>query len=229
MATLLLSAPPLQGGEYLSGNVLRGLSIDLDQWIRDQVTSSGENLAVWLKKHATLASGGTRLFSLAENKRDSEFQVRLSGDLCQLPQGGRVQYQPLGKALQEYAGERNKNVLIHLLLPVQRASEKSAFVKELVDSGEVFHPLALLRTPAEAYRLLPGRAVSGGERSVGAASGLVAETPRPRVAVASRREKAGRFGVDAMLDFKVELALGEQTLTEKEWRQLLQAEEGLIF
>jgi non-specific serine/threonine protein kinase len=31
-----------------------------------------------------------------------------------------------------------------------------------------------------------------------------------------------------MLDFKVELALGEERLTEAEWRQLMEAEEGLV-
>jgi hypothetical protein len=34
--------------------------------------------------------------------------------------------------------------------------------------------------------------------------------------------------MDTMLDFKVELALGEERLTEAEWRQLMTSEEGLV-
>jgi non-specific serine/threonine protein kinase len=41
-------------------------------------------------------------------------------------------------------------------------------------------------------------------------------------------KKQSRIGADTMLDFKVELALGEDRLTEAEWRQLMEIEEGLV-
>jgi SNF2 family DNA or RNA helicase len=117
--------------------------------------------------------------------------------------------------------------LVNLLSPVQRASEKVDFVKDMVDSGEVFHPLAW--TPGEAYRLL--KSVPLLEES-----GLLVRLPdwwrkraRPRVAVTIGDKKQSRFNADAMLDFKVGLALGDESLTGKEWRQIMASEDGLAY
>jgi len=229
LATMLLSAPPMRGGEYLSAEVLRGLWAELDAWTRKEIAASADGLSGWLRKRAAIwHQVGRVCFHLAENKRDPKFPFAFLATYApRLSKGGRVQYQPLGKALQEYAGERNKKALINLLSPVQRASEKVDFVKDLVDSGEVFHPLAW--TPGEAYRLL--KSVPLLEES-----GLLVrlpdwwrKRPRPRVAVTIGDKKQSRFNADAMLDFEVGLALGDETLTEKEWRQIMASEDGLAY
>ncbi len=229
LATMLLSAPPMQGGEYLSTDVFRNLWGELDAWTRKQIVASGNGLDGWLKKHAAIwHQVGRVCFHLAENKRDPELPFAFLATYApRLSKGGRVQYQPLGRALQEYAGERNKDALVRLLSPVQRASEKVGFVKDLVDSGEVFHPLAW--TPGEAYRLL--KSVPLLEES-----GLLVQLPdwwrkrpRPRVAVTIGEKKQSRFNADAMLDFKVGLALGDESLTEKEWRQIMASGDGLAY
>ena len=226
--TLLLSAPPMQGGEYLSATLLQGIWIDLDAWVRQEIASYGEGLSAWLKRNASIwHQVGRVCFHLAENKRDPAFPFGFLATYApRLSKGGRVQYQPLGRALQEYAGQKNKKALIHLLSPVQQASEKSRLVKELVDSGEIFHPLAW--KPEDAHRFLK-------DVPVLEESGLLVRIPdwwrkrsRPRVAVTVGERRQGRLGVDSILDFKVELALGEHRLTEEEWRQMMQAEEGLV-
>ena len=56
------------------------------------------------------------------------------------------------KALEQYAGTRNKAALLRLLAPVHRVSEDSPFIRTLVDSGDIFHPLAW--SPEEAYCFL---------------------------------------------------------------------------
>ncbi len=227
LATMLLSAPPMQGGEYLSTEVFRSLWLDLDSWVRKQIAASQDGLTGWLKKHAAIwRQVGRVCFHLAENKSEPEFPFAFLATYApSLSRAGRVLYQPLGKALQEYAGKRNKKALINLLAPVHRASEKVDFVKELVDSGEIFHPLAW--TPGEAYRLL--RNVPLLEES-----GLLVRLPdwwrkrlRPRVAVTIGQKRKGRLDADAMLDFKVDLALGDRHLTEEEWHRIMASEDGL--
>ena len=54
--------------------------------------------------------------------------------------------------MQEYAGAKNKKALIRLLSPVQLAAESSAVIKNLVDSGDIYHPLSW--SPEEAYAFL---------------------------------------------------------------------------
>jgi SNF2 family DNA or RNA helicase len=226
--TMLFAAPPMQGGEYLNSSVLHDLWIDLDGWARKEISLSALALSGWLKKHAPLwQQVGRVCFHLAENKSNPEFPFAFLATYApRLSRGGRVQYQPLGKALQEYAGQRNRKTLISLLSPVEAAAEKSPFFRKLVDSGGVFHPLAW--SPTEAYRFL--RDVPLLEES-----GLLVrlpdwwqKRPRPRVAVTMGDKKQSRLGMDTMLDFKVELALGEERLTEAEWRQLMESEEGLV-
>lgn len=229
LATLLLSAPPMQGGEYLSVEVFGGLWLDLDAWVRQEIAASGDGLARWLKENAPMwRQVGRVCFHLAENKRDPDLPFAFLATYApSLSKGGKVQYKPLGKALQEYAGERNKKALINLLSPVHQASEKADFVKELVDSGEIFHPLAW--TPGEAYRLLKNVPLLEESGLLVRLPDWWRKRPRPRVAVTIGEQRQSRFGLDAMLDFKVGLALGDRNLTEKEWRQIMASEDGLAY
>jgi len=229
VAALLRNAPPMRGGEYLDETVLRSLWSELDAWVRKDVDSSGRGLSGWLKERAgPWHQVGRVCFHLAENKRNPDLPFAFLATYApRLSKGGRVEYQPLGQALKEYAGERNRKALVQLLSPVHRASEKSGFVKEVVDSGDVFHPLAW--TAAEAYRFL--KDVPALEES-----GLLIripdwwrKRPRPRVAVTLGDSKQSRFGIDAMLDFRAELALGDETLSAAECKRILASESGLVL
>ncbi len=226
---LLQSAPPMAGGEYLDAGVLAGLWAELDAWVRGEVASSDRGLAGWLKEEAPgWHRVGRVCFHLAENKRDPELPFAFLATYApRLSLEGRVQYQPLGKALKEYAGSRNRQALVALLSPVHRASENSPFVKELVDSGDVFHPLAW--TPREAYSFLK-------EVPVLEESGLLVRIPdwwrkrtRPRVSVTIGDKKQSRFGTEAILDFNVELALDGHELTGEEWQRIMGSRERLVL
>ena len=228
-ARILESAPPMEGGEYLSAEVLVKLWEDLDDWVRGRIASSDRSLAEWLEKHAPQwRRVGRVCFHLAENKRDPELPFAFLATYApHLSRDGRVQYRPLGKALQEYAGARNKQALIALLAPVQRAAEKSDFVKGFVDSGDVFRPLAW--TPEIAYRFLK-------ESPLLEESGLLVRLPdwwskrsRPRVSVTIGDRNQSRFGADAMLDFKVELVLDDGGLSDEDRQRIMASREGLVF
>lgn len=227
--SLLLAAPPMQGGEYLSAEVLRDLWGDLDSWVRREIAASEAGLGGWLKRHAPIwQQVGRVCFHLAENKRDTEFPFAFLATYApQLSKRGQVQYQPLGKALQEYAGEGSRRALINLLSPVQRASEKVEFVKELVDSGDIYHPLPW--TPSEAYLLLESVPLLEESGLLVRLPDWWRKRPRPRVAVTIGETKQSHFGADAILDFSVSLALGDEELTEEERRRIMAAEDGLVY
>ena len=53
--------------------------------------------------------------------------------------------------------------------------------------------------------------------------------PRPRVGVTIGEKKQNSFSAEGMLDFKLEIALGDQELTAAEWKRLMAAEEGLVL
>src|SRR6202011_3757 len=91
--------------------------------------------------------------SVAENRKDPDAPFAfLATYTTRLSAHAKAQHLPLGQALREYAGAANKDRLLSLLLPVQRASELCPWLKSMVDAGEIFHPLRW--TPGDAMQLL---------------------------------------------------------------------------
>ena len=228
-AALLLSAPPMQGAEYLTPDALEDVWNDLDGWVRGRVKSFGAGLSGFLKEYAPLwHQVGRVCFHLAENRRDPDYPFAFLATYAPSLAGGtRVQYQPLSKALQQYAGVKDTKALVKLLSPVHLASQKSSLVGQLVESGDIYQPLAW--TPREAYQFLK-------EVPVFEESGVQVrlpdwwkKRPRPRTTVKIGDQRQKKFDSHAMLDFKVQLALGDEELSESEWKELLAAEDGLVL
>src|SRR5208282_2625122 len=96
-------------------------------------------------------------FNLAENRKDDAAPFAfLATYTTRLSTHAKAQHLPLGQALREYAGAANKDKLLSLLVPVQRAAQKCPWLRQMVDAGEIFHPLRW--GPAEASRLLASAA-----------------------------------------------------------------------
>lgn len=225
------AAPPMTGIEYLDTSVLNILWTDLDLMVRQEMKGFAGGPQAYLKARNPIWNLVGRVsFHLAENKRDEANPFAfLATYTSRVSKQARLQYLPLGKALEEYAGAKNRNALLALLTPVQRAAEKSAMVRELVDSGEVFHPMAW--TPREAHRFLQ-------DIPVFESSGILVRVPdwwkggrpsRPEVRVTIGDKKAQKLGLDALLDFSVSLTLDGEPITEDEWRSILSSTQGLVL
>src|SRR5262249_18791586 len=141
---------------------------------------------------------------------------------------GKVRHEPLGRALQQYAGEQNREAMLSLLLPISRAAESSELIRRLVDSGEIYHPLA--SSPREAYEFLNAISLLGW-------SGLIVRVPdwwyaekptRPRVSVTIDTKNSAGIGVDSLLEFSVGVSLEGETLGPDEIAELLESSGGLI-
>jgi non-specific serine/threonine protein kinase len=229
-ASLLESAPPMRGAEYLSPQGLKGIWFWFDDWVCAQIRRQG-GLGAFLEENAPRwHQAGRVCFHLAENRLDRDypfaFMATYASALSSQRQG-QIRHQPLARALHEYAGARNKQALIRLLSPVQRASESSALIRELIESGDLYHPLAW--TPAEAYVFLK-------ETPLYEQCGVIARLPnwwkkrtRPQVNVTIGSVKQKKLDADALLDFKLGIALGDESLTKRELQALLAAQEGLVF
>lgn len=148
-----IDAPPMRGAEYLSPEALLALWERLERWTREHATAAG-SVAAFLQQHAPAWSRVGRVtLHLAENKGDPAFPFAFLATYASgLSQAGRLSQLPLGKALQEYGGARDKAALLKLLTPIHAAARACPLMSELVESGDIFHPLAW--TPEEAYRFL---------------------------------------------------------------------------
>src|SRR5207244_5705620 len=151
---LALSAPPMTGAEYLTSAVLLALWDTIDAAFRLELSESNLPVQDFLKQRNSAWNLVGRVhFNLAENRNDDEAPFAfLATYTTQLSAQAKAQHLPLGKALGEYAGAANKSRLLSLLLPVQRAAGPCPWLKSMVDSGEIYHPLRW--TPKEAFQLL---------------------------------------------------------------------------
>ena len=228
---LAAAAPPMTGAEYLSSGVLQGLWNALDAAFRAELAESKASVQDFLKeKNPAWNLVGRVHFNLAENRRDDAAPFAfLATYTTRLSAGAKAQHLPLARALGEYAGGANRQRLLSLLLPVQRAAEQCAWLKAIVDAGEIYHPLRW--TPAEAFQLLSDLPrleacgvivrVPGGWRAN--------RPPRPRVTAAVGGAKPAGIGQDALLDFRMEVTLDGESgpLTDAEIAQLLSSSTGL--
>jgi non-specific serine/threonine protein kinase len=230
LAFRALQAPPMKGLEYLSADVLREWWVALDECVRGEIASFTGGAAAYLReKNPLWRMVGRVTFHLAENKRDEQhpfaFMASYSSRLSAL---GRLQHMPLARALQEYAGAKNRPALISLLSPIQAAAEKSALVKELIDTGDIYKPLAW--TPRQAYGFL--HAVPAMEEA-----GLIVRVPdwwkakrppRPVVNATIGQRKDAVLSAKSLLDYSVGVCLDGQALSEEEVRLLLSADDHLV-
>jgi non-specific serine/threonine protein kinase len=228
LAQWTLDAPPMQGAEYLTPPVLDAVWKRLLDWADEQIRRAG-SLAAFLQTEAPQwAQVGRVTLHLAENRHDPEFPFAFMATYAAgLSRGGRLQRLPLGQALKEYAGARRKPELLKLLSPLQKAASRSALIADLIETGDIFHPLVW--TPDEAYAFLR-------EIPLYEESGLLAQLPnwwrkraRPRVSVTLDSKKQSVLGKDALLSFDMRLALGEHPLTAEEARELLESGNGLVL
>ncbi len=204
---LAFTAPPMTGAEYLTGAVLQALWGAIDQAFHVELTESRASVQAFLSgRNPAWHVVGRVHFNLAENRRDEECPFAfLATYTTRLSAQAKAQHLPLGQALREYAGVSNKQRLLSLLLPVQRAAEQCPWLKAMVDAGEIFHPLRW--TPADAFRLLTDlpRLESAGVvvRVPGAWRGN--RPPRPKATATAGGRPPTALGLDALLDFRTEV------------------------
>lgn len=221
--------PPMRGAEYLDSERLEVLWAELQEAAREEIAAENGNVQQWLARtHPSWNMVGRVCFHLAENKASEETPFAFLATYgVRVSQQARVQHLPLGRALQEYSGAANREALLGLLMPVHRASAQIPWLKSLVDSGAIFHPMAL--TPHDAHQFLQNIPLFE-------ASGIVVripdwwkprQPPRPQIRV-NIGNRASGLGMDALMDFKVSISLGDEELSDEEWEQLLAAGNGLV-
>ncbi len=231
LAALAAAVPPMPGAELVSGTLLAAVWSDMGEALAAEARKRRQGVQGYLEAHDSVWNVVGRVcFHLAENKRDAGHPFAFMATYVrQLSKQAKPQYVPLGRALQEYAGARNKSRLLALLAPLQRAAERSELIRELVDSGDVYHPLAWTASDAHSFLCEAERFEQAGVVLHLPDWWSARSRPRPVVSVMVGGSAPSRLGMEAMLDFDVTLTLGGQRLSERETAALLAATEGLVL
>jgi superfamily II DNA or RNA helicase len=225
------AVPPMTGAEYLTAAVLANLWRGMDAAFNVELAQAKLSVQEFLKsRHPAWHLVGRVHFNLAENRKDEDAPFAfLATYTTRLSAEAKAQHLPLGKALQEYAGARNRERLLSLLMPVQRATESCPWLKTMVDAGEIFHPLRW--SPQQALQFLKDAPALEG-------AGVVVRMPaswrmnrpaRPQVKATIGGKAPSQLGLDALLDFRMDVTLDGEMLTQPEIKRLLAQSDGLAF
>ena len=228
---LASAAPPMTGGEYLTAAVLHALWERLDAAFGTELAESRASVQDFLRRRNPAWNLVGRVhFNLAENPRDEATPFAfLATYTTRLSAHAKAQHLSLGQALREYAGAANRERLLSLLLPVQRAAESCPWLRAMVDAGEIFHPLRW--TAREAFQLLGDvpRLEKAGVVVRMPATWRADRPPRPQVTATVGGTAPSGLGKDALLDFRMEITLDGEKLTAAEIEQLLAKSDGLAL
>lgn len=224
---ILNNAPYMSGAEYLNGEWLEKLWSGLNAAFSIEMRPYGGSAADFLASLNTeIHPIGRIFFHLVESKKDDYPFAFLATYSSGIGPDGKSKHLPLKNALIEYKDDNKK--LLELLSTVNKASQKSAFISELLDSGEIFHPIGL--TGKEAYTFLK-------EIPLYEEAGILCRIPNwwksransLRLSVSIGGKTPSHLGFDALLDFNARLSIGNESISVDELKKLLSETEGLAF
>ncbi|MCL1962436.1 MAG: DEAD/DEAH box helicase [Desulfovibrionaceae bacterium] len=222
---------PMLGAEYLTVPVLAGLWQRMDAAFDAELAEAGLPVEDFLRsRHSAWNLVGRVHFNLAENRPDEEAPFAfLATYTTRLSSQAKAQHLPLGQALRDYAGAGNRERLLSLLMPVQRAAGHCDWLKAMVDTGAIYHPLRW--TSGQALQLL--RDAPALEKA-----GVIVRMPaawrmnrpaRPTVRATVGERAPSQLGLDGLLDFRIDVTLDGQALSAAEIERLLAQSDGLAL
>src|SRR5207245_10272273 len=108
-------------------------------------------------------------------------------------------------------------------------AETCPWLKAMVDSGEIFHPLRWQANDAFRFLRDVPQLESAGVVVRMPATWRANRPPRPQVSATVGGKTPSGLGADALLDFQMEVTLDGERLTAAEIEKLLASSDGLHF
>jgi len=223
----LACAPMMTGAEYLTSAILTNWWKTLHDDFAAQIRGHSGSVAEFIRAYSPgVHLVGRVFFHMVENKSGSSPFAFLATYSTRIARDGASRHLPLKHALTEYAGRKKE--LLALLSTVYRAAGDSALVAELVESGDIFHPLAW--SAQDAYRFLK-------EIPIYEAAGILCRIPDwwkkksdgPALTLHLGEKKPSLLGMDTILKFDIRLSIDGTPISLTEAKALLEETRGLSF
>ncbi len=226
--TFMATMPAMTGIEYAGSNYLEGVWELLSETWCSGIKGFRGGVEEWFKSLAPGSITVDRIhFHLVENRKDESRPFAfLATYTTRVDEQGRIRHQPLKSALAEFAGRKDK--LLELLATVNKVAKKNSLVATLLESGELFQPVGFSAHDASSF--LSG--VPDFE-----AAGILCRIPRwwkgaPSkfaVGLSIGNGVPSKINRDALLDFKAELLIDGEMISEAEARRILANSDGLAL
>ena len=214
------------GMEYIDGGWIQRQWEALLAVFRMEIADYDGTIARYFaERNSNINIVGRIFFHLVESREEQYPFAFLATYSTKPVKSKRAVHTPLKNALEECKGDEKK--LISLISTVIKAAEKSDFISELLESGELFSPLRL--TTEEAYTVLK-------ETEIYEEAGILCRVPdwwrkhsnAIGLSVTVGDQEPSRIGLNAILDFSPSLMIGDEPISERELREFMHMAEGLI-
>lgn len=220
---LVNTAPFAIGHEFITVQWLQNIHQELATIFNEEISHFQGSVSEYIQsKNKALIVAGRVYFHLVESKQDG-FPFAFLATYATKDQG-RVSHMPLKNALKEF---NDTSEMLSLLSAVGRVADKSAFISQLVESGELFSPLRF--NEEEAYQFLTETALYEEQGVICRIPDFWKKERKTTIKVTIGDTKPSRVGMEALLASKPEIYLGEDLYSKAEIEALLQQNEGLAF
>ncbi len=223
----LFRLPFMVGVEYINSSFLERIWLKLNITFRNKLKTYKGSVDEFIKTFSPdVHLAGRVYFHLVESKKEDLPFAFLATYSTGLNNQGKSKHVPLKYALTEYS--KNSKKLLKLLSAVYLAAKESRIVSMLIESGEIFYPIAL--SVKDAYDILK-------EIPIYEKFGILCRIPnwwKNRTSTLKLDISVGNISPsflskNSILDFKMDLLFGGSELSEDEVRKLLNESEGLAF
>jgi len=215
------------GAEFITVDWIESVFQELGMIFDEAIEEYPKSVGDFLKEHnENISTAGRVFFHLVENKPE-DFPFAFLATYATKKEGEKkARHTPLKNALLEYKDENEK--LLSLLKTVSRVSDKSDFISELMETGELFSPLKF--TKNEAYLFLK-------EISLYEQCGILCRIPNwwhkktnaVKLSISVGDKEPSKVGMDAILSYHPQIYLGEDKITKEELEALLSQTNGLAL
>ena len=214
--TRLLNAVPFAlGSEYVDGDWLDEIFFRWTEIFRREIAQHTGTIAKYLSgKRQDLKVAERVFFHLVEKKSDDIYPFAFLATYATKDADGKIRHMPLIYALQEFKDDRNK--LVTLLSCLNRAADVSPLINELVESGEMIHPLQL--TAKEAFEILKSAPLLEEQ-------GILCRIPNwwkrrsassVRLSIKFGQKSSSLLGLNSVIEMQPELTIDGVALTAEE-------------
>lgn len=217
--------PMMAGAEYVTAEMLVGLWVKFNgAFYKDIERFDGRVNDYFYGLNPNLHPAGRVFFHLVENKDQPMPFAFMATYSVGMGANEKPKHLPLKHAIETH----DEDALVTLLSTVYKAGEKSLLVAELIDTGELFHPLAWDAQDAfEFLKQIPDYQDCG----------VICRIPdwwkqsalSPRVSVSIGDKKPAMAGLHALLDFRPGIAIGDLEFTPQQIEKILEENQGLAF
>ena len=221
--SLMNKAPFAIGHEFITVQWLKNVHQKLAILFNEEMSRFQGSVSEYIQsKNKEIIIAGRVYFHLVESKQDGIPFAFLATYATK--DQDKVSHMPLKNALTEF---NDSSEVLSLLSAVGRVADQSAFISQLVESGELFSPLRF--NEDEAYQFLTETALYEEQGVICRIPDFWKKERKTTIKVTIGDTKPSRVGMDALLAGRPEIYLGEDRYSRAEIEALLQQNEGLAF